>query len=70
MNVFAEDASGLRDRFDLEPAEWLRAGIVEVVKVIQDEITGKRDLPDWDYAGSSQRDGEERCDGNSDQYQP
>jgi hypothetical protein len=31
--------------------------------VIQDEITGKRDLTDWDYAGSSQRDGEERCDG-------
>jgi len=68
MNVSAEDASGVGDRFDLEPAEWLRAGIVEVVKVIQGEITGERDLTDWDYVGSGQRDGEERCGGNADHY--
>ena len=68
MNVSAEDASGRGDRFDLEPAEWLRAGIVEVVKVIQSEITGERDPTDWDYVGSGQRDGGERRDGNSDQY--
>ena len=68
MNVSAEDASGRGDRFDLEPAEWLRAGIVKVVKIVQGEITGERDLTDWDYGGSGQGDGEERRGGNSDQY--
>jgi len=47
----------------------LRAEIVEVVKLIQAEITGERDLTDRDYGGSGQGDGEERRDGNSDQSQ-